>query len=48
VIGTAAPPRNFTITIEQRMVALVAGVPAYIARKRRIEDIEEKLRRSRG
>jgi hypothetical protein len=43
VIGSAAPPRNFTITSEQRMVAFVAGVPAYMARKRRIEDIEEKL-----
>ena len=43
VIGTALPPRNFTITTEQRMAALVAGVPAYMARKRRIEDLEEKL-----
>jgi hypothetical protein len=43
VIGTALPPRNFTISIEQRMTALVAGVPAYMARKRRIEDLEEKL-----
>jgi hypothetical protein len=42
-IGTALPPRNFTISTEQRMRALVAGVPAYMARKRRIEDLEEKL-----
>jgi hypothetical protein len=43
VIGTALPPRNFTITTEQRITALVAGVPAYMARKRRVEDLEEKL-----
>ncbi len=43
VIGTALPPRNFTITTEQRTAALVTGVPAYMARKRRIEDLEAEL-----
>jgi hypothetical protein len=32
------PPRNFTISTEERVRALAAGPPAWALRKRRIED----------
>ena len=35
------PPRNFTIATEERVRALAIGVPAYAARKKRIEDLLE-------
>jgi hypothetical protein len=41
---TAAPPRNFTLGVEQRVRAL-AGPPAYVRRKRLIEDLEEVMLR---
>lgn len=34
------PPRNFTISTEDRVRALSIGAPAYAERKRRIEDAE--------
>jgi hypothetical protein len=36
------PPRNFSLSLEERVRAL-AGPPAYIRRKRAIEDLEETL-----
>jgi hypothetical protein len=39
------PPRNFTIATEDRVRALAVGVPAYAARKKRIEDAEEAFTR---
>jgi hypothetical protein len=43
VAGSAAPARNFTVTSEERLRAVIAGPPAYALRKRRIEDMEEAL-----
>jgi hypothetical protein len=40
------PPRNFTIATEERVRALAVGVPAYAARKKRIEDAEEQFLRA--
>jgi hypothetical protein len=40
---TAAPQRNFTITADQRISALVSGPPAYAVRLRKIEDTEKEL-----
>lgn len=42
-MDTANPPRNFTLTLEQRIRALSIGVPAWAARKRKIEDDEDRL-----
>lgn len=39
---TAVPVRNFTIPLAERVRAM-GGAPAYITRKRQIEDIEEAL-----
>jgi hypothetical protein len=39
-------PRNFTLTPEERMRALVAGPPAFAVRLRRIEDLEAAIVRS--
>ncbi len=48
---TLAPARNFSVTQEQRVRAL-AGPPAYVRRRRGIEDLErdivEGLREARG
>lgn len=35
------PPRNFTISTEERVRAMSIGAPAYAERKRRIEDAED-------
>ncbi|MFO0580325.1 MAG: hypothetical protein U1A78_40650 [Polyangia bacterium] len=40
---TAAPARNFTLSVEQRVAALMSGPPAYALRLRRIEDLESEL-----
>ncbi|MBL8608858.1 MAG: hypothetical protein JNL38_16150 [Myxococcales bacterium] len=40
--GTAAPVRNFTIPLAERIRAL-GGPPAYVVRKKRIEDLTDKL-----
>jgi hypothetical protein len=40
---TAAPPRNFTLSVEQRLRAYAQGVPGYLRRRRRIEDLEARL-----
>ena len=39
----ADPIRNFTLTTAERIRALTIGVPAYSARKRKIEDQEAAL-----
>jgi hypothetical protein len=39
----ADPLRNFTLTVDERIRALTIGVPAWAARKRKIEDDEERL-----
>jgi hypothetical protein len=46
VLDTTDPPRNFTIPTEERVRAMTIGVPAWAARKRRIEDREEELVRT--
>jgi hypothetical protein len=38
---SADPIRNFTLSVDERIRALTIGVPAYSARKRKIEDQEE-------
>jgi hypothetical protein len=43
LIETAAPPRNFTLSLEERLRAYAQGVPSYIRRLRRIEDLEARL-----
>ena len=40
---TAAPPRNFTLSVEERLRAYAAGPPGYLLRRRRIEDLEAAL-----
>ena len=42
--ATVAPPRNFTLSIEDRLRAYAQGAPGYIRRRKRIEDLEERLR----
>jgi hypothetical protein len=41
---TVAPPRNFTLSIEDRLRAYAQGAPGYIRRRKRIEDLEQRLR----
>jgi hypothetical protein len=41
--NTAAPARNFTISSEARIGALISGPPRYAVRLRRIEDLEGEL-----
>ena len=43
LVETVAPPRNFTLSLEDRLRAYAQGVPSYIRRRRRIEDLEAKL-----
>ena len=43
LVDTVAPPRNFTLSLEDRLRAYAQGVPSYIRRRRRIEDLEAKL-----
>jgi hypothetical protein len=41
--ATAAPPRNFSVSTEERVRALVSGLPAYVRRLRAIEDLEDAI-----
>ena len=41
--ATAAPARNFTLSVEQRIAAMMTGPPPYALRLRRIEDLESAL-----
>ena len=43
VADTVSPPRNFTLSVEERLRAYAQGVPGYIRRRRRIEDLEARL-----
>jgi hypothetical protein len=45
---TVAPPRNFTLSLDERLRAYAQGVPGYMRRRRRIEDLEERLLRRLG
>lgn len=45
-IDSIDPPRNFTITTEERIRALSIGAPAYAERKKRIEDAEDAWQRT--
>jgi hypothetical protein len=40
---TAAPARNFTMTTAERVRALAIGVPAYVRRRKEIEDLHGAL-----
>jgi hypothetical protein len=42
-VETASPVRNFTLDVESRVRAIAGGLPAYVRRKRRIEDLEEAI-----
>jgi hypothetical protein len=42
-LNSADPIRNFTLSVEERVRALTSGVPAWSARKRKIEDEEARL-----
>ena len=44
-VETAVPARNFTITTAERVRAIAGGPPAWVLRRRRIEDLEEWLLR---
>lgn len=43
---TAAPSRNFSLPTEERVRAVVVGVPAYLRRLRAIEDLEAGVARA--
>ena len=43
VAETVSPPRNFTLSVEERLRAYAQGAPGYIRRRRRIEDLEARL-----
>lgn len=38
--NSADPPRNFTLSVDDRVRALTIGAPAYATRKKRIEDLQ--------
>ena len=40
---TVAPPRNFTLSVEERLRAYTAGPPGYLLRRRRIENLQARL-----
>ena len=40
---TVAPSRNFTLSADERLRAYAQGVPGHIRRRRRIEDLQERL-----
>ncbi len=42
-LNSIDPPRNFTISTEDRVRALTIGPPAYAVRKRKIEDREVEM-----
>jgi hypothetical protein len=44
-LNSADPIRNFTLTTDERIRALTIGVPAWAARKRKIEDDEVRYTR---
>jgi hypothetical protein len=40
--NSADPPRNFTLSVNDRIRALTIGAPAYATRKKLLEDLEER------
>ena len=42
-LNSADPLRNFALTVDERIRALTIGVPAWAARKRKIEDDQARL-----
>lgn len=42
-MNSADPARNFTLTVDERIRALTIGVPAWAARKRKMEDDEVRF-----
>lgn len=42
-LDSADPIRNFTLTLDERVRALTIGVPAWAARKRKIEDDQARI-----
>jgi len=42
-MNSADPVRNFTLTVDERIRALTIGVPAWAARKRKIEDDQARF-----
>jgi hypothetical protein len=40
---TAAPARNFSLSIDDRLRAFAQGAPAYMRRRRAIDDLHERL-----
>jgi hypothetical protein len=40
---TASPLRNFSLSLQERIRALMGGPPAWIRRRRRIEDLEAEI-----
>ena len=44
-MGSAILQTNFTISLEDRLNALIMGPPAYMRRKRHIEDLEDFIAR---
>jgi hypothetical protein len=42
-LNSADPSRNFTLTVDERIRALTIGVPAWAARKRKIEDDQQRF-----
>jgi hypothetical protein len=43
VSDTSTPPRNFKLSLDDRLRAYVQGVPGFMRRRRRIEDLEARL-----
>ena len=43
IVDTVTPPRNFSLSVGDRLRAYAQGVPSYIRRRRHIEDLEAKL-----
>ena len=44
--SSADPPRNFSLSVGERIRALTIGAPAYATRKKGIEDTEERYVRA--
>ena len=40
---TASPQRNFTLTTEERVGAMITGAPAWARRRKRIEDLSAEI-----
>lgn len=47
-LNGADPPRNFTLSTEERIRALTIGVPSYAERKKHIEDREAGYQKKLG